>query len=126
MKGNEPVAPIVVRSKTYHWPGIDADPPYKYSRGANPTRTLLEEALVNNQAYEEKLHTSTFASGLAAESAFFLTLSPGDRVLLCDEVYGGTYRLFNQILKRFGIECDFADLNDYDQARKKITPKTKY
>ncbi|MEK7641757.1 MAG: PLP-dependent transferase [Patescibacteria group bacterium] len=126
MKGNEPVAPILVRSKTYRWPGIDADPPYKYSRGANPTRTILEEALIKNEGFSGKLHAATFASGIAAESAFFLSLSPGDRVLLCDEIYGGTYRLFDKVLKRFGIECDFADFNDVDQVRAKITPKTKY
>ncbi|MDQ2932917.1 MAG: PLP-dependent aspartate aminotransferase family protein [bacterium] len=126
MKGNEPVAPIVVRSKTYHWPGIDADPPYKYSRGANPTRTQLENELIRNENFSEQIFSHAYASGIAAESALFLSLNPGDRVLLCDEIYGGTYRLFHSVLKRFGIECDFADLNSYEAARKKITPQTKY
>ena len=126
MKGNEPVAPILVRSKTYHWPGIDADPQYKYSRGANPTRSQLEDALIKNECYKGDLHAAAFGSGIAAEAAFFMGLSPGDRVLLCDEIYGGTYRLFNLILKRLGIECDFADFNDYAGARKKITRRTKY
>lgn len=123
---NAALAPVLVRSKNYHWPGIDADPTYKYSRGSNPTRHELEEKLVHLEKHPETLHAATFASGLGAEAAFFLTLSPGDRVLLCDEIYGGTYRLFHSFLHRFGIHCDFTDLNDLDAAAKKITKDTKY
>ncbi len=123
---NAPLAPILVRSKNFHWPGIDADPHYKYSRGSNPTRTELENKLVALEKHGEVLHAAAFASGLGAEAAFFLTLMPGDRVLLCNETYGGTYRLFHSFLHRFGIHCDFADLNDLEAATKKITPQTKY
>lgn len=123
---NAPTAPVLVRSKNYHWPGLDADPKYKYSRGSNPTRTELEDVLVSLEKHTETLHAATFASGLGAEAAFFLTLSPGDRVLLCDEIYGGTYRLFHSFLNRFDVHCDFADLNDIEQAKKKITKDTKY
>lgn len=125
-KGNTPIAPVLVRSKNYHWPGLDADPEYKYSRGSNPTRTELEKKLISLEKHHENLHAATFASGLGAETAFFLSLCPGDRVLLCDEIYGGTYRLFHQLLHRFDIHCDFADFNDIEAARKKITPQTKY
>ncbi len=125
-RDNSPIAPVLVRSKNYHWPGLDADPEYKYSRGGNPTRSELEKALAGLEKHSETLHAAAFASGLGAESAFFLTLMPGDRVLLCDEIYGGTYRLFHQFLGRFDIHCDFADLNDVEAAKKKITDKTKY
>lgn len=125
-RGNNPIAPVLVRSKNYHWSGINDDPAYKYSRGANPTRSELEKVLAGLEKHTEQLHAATFASGLGAEAAFFLMLNPGDRVLLCDEIYGGTYRLFHSFLARFDIHCDFADLSDIEEARKKITSQTKY
>jgi len=124
------IAPVVVRTKTYKWNSLDADPKYKYSRGANPTRQALEEKLsaLEPSTDEVEKYTTTYGSGLAAESAFFLTLSPGDHIILCDEIYGGTYRLFEKILNRFNITHDYADFSNESEESilKKIKPTTRY
>ena len=67
---------------------------YDYSRAGNPTRTALENSLA---ALEKTKHAVSFSSGLAAVSAIAQLLNPGDHVLVCDDVYGGTGRLFRKI-----------------------------
>lgn len=117
------VAPVLVRSKTYAQKEFGVDAEFQYSRGKNPTRQKLEEKLV---ALEGGGEASVYASGLAAVSAFFFTLSPGDHVLCCQEVYGGTFRLVDQILSRFGISCDFVDFSTEASIHAAIKPSTKY
>jgi cystathionine beta-lyase/cystathionine gamma-synthase len=117
------VAPVLVRSKTFAQKEFGGESKFKYSRGLNPTREKLEEKLA---ALEGGGEARVFASGLAAETAFFLTLNPGDRVLCCQEIYGGTFRLFDQFLSKFGISCDFTDFGNEADIRAKITPQTKY
>ncbi len=117
------VAPILVRSKTYAQKEFGQDCEFQYSRGKNPTRKILEEKLI---ALEGGGQASVYASGLAAEAAFFLTLSPGDHVLCCQEVYGGTFRLLDQFLSGFGITFDFVDFGTEKSIAAGITPKTKY
>ena len=117
------VAPILVRSKTFAQEKFNVESEYKYSRGKNPTRSKLEEKL---SALEGGGLATVFSSGLAAETAFFLTLSPGDHVLLCQEVYGGTFRLLDQFLSRFGIKFDFIDFSSESNIIKNIKPSTKY
>ena len=97
---------------------------YEYSRVANPTRDALQEALAN---LEGGKFGFSFASGIAAEDAVIrATLKPGDHVVLANELYGGTYRLFNKIYREWGIEFDLADLNDEASLRAAIRPgKTK-
>ncbi|MEO8382032.1 MAG: PLP-dependent aspartate aminotransferase family protein [Acidobacteriota bacterium] len=80
-----------------------------YSRAGNPTRTALENALA---ALEGASHAITFASGLAAEQAIAQILDPGDRVLVSEDVYGGTGRLFRRFFAKYGIEFEFLDLRD--------------
>ena len=82
------VAPVVVRSKTFAQKDFGKESEYQYSRGKNPTRDKLVEKL---EALEGGGTASVFSSGLAAETVFFLTFSPGDHILLCQEVYGGTF-----------------------------------
>ncbi|MEK9175422.1 MAG: PLP-dependent transferase, partial [Patescibacteria group bacterium] len=100
------VAPVLVRTKTFAQKEFGVESEFKYSRGNNPTRSKLEQKLA---ALEGDGMATVFASGLAAEAAFFLTLSPGDHVLCCQEVYGGTFRLFDQFLSKFGVLFDFVD-----------------
>jgi cystathionine gamma-lyase len=80
-----------------------------YSRAGNPTRTALENALA---ALEGATHAISFASGLAAEQAIAQILDPGDRVLVSEDVYGGTGRLFRRFFVKYGIEFEFLDLRD--------------
>ena len=83
---------------------------YEYSRSANPTRTALEECLA---ALEGGVRALAFASGLAAEDTLLRTvLSPGDHVVLPDDAYGGTYRLFARVLQRWGVEHTPAHMPD--------------
>ena len=97
---------------------------YEYNRAGNPTRDALQAALAN---LEGGRFAFSFASGLAAEDTIIrAVLKPGDHVVLADDLYGGTYRLFNRIHREWGIELDVADLNDEAALRAAIRPgKTK-
>lgn len=117
------IAPILVRTKTFAQRDFGVEGKFQYSRGRNPTRLKLEEKL---SALEGGGQTSVFGSGVAAEAAFFFTLSPGDHILCCHEIYGGTFRLLDQLLSKFGIKFDFVDFGDEQAIRKGITSKTKY
>ncbi|MEN9826413.1 MAG: hypothetical protein RI953_2158, partial [Pseudomonadota bacterium] len=81
----------IFQTSTYVQSGPGEHKGYDYSRGGNPTRTSLETALA---ALEHAKHGISFASGLAAVHAIAQLLNPGDHVLVCDDVYGGTGRLF--------------------------------
>ncbi len=96
---------------------------YDYSRAGNPTRTALELALAS---LENGAHGYAFASGTGALTTLALAmLSPGDHVIIGDDVYGGTYRLFNKVLMRFGIKPEYIDMTDPEDIRGAITPQTK-
>ncbi|BFO14867.1 hypothetical protein SHKM778_12550 [Streptomyces sp. KM77-8] len=96
---------------------------YEYSRSANPTRTALEENLA---ALEGGRRGLAFASGLAAEDCLLRTLlSPGDHVVIPNDAYGGTFRLFAKVVARWGVEWSVADTSDPAAVRAAITPKTK-
>lgn len=117
------IAPILVRSKTFAQKEFGIESEFQYSRGKNPTRQKLEEKLIE---LEGGGCATVYASGVAAEATFFLTLSPGDHVLCCKEVYGGTFRLLDQFLSTFGIKSSFVDFGTEKSIRSGITPSTKY
>lgn len=95
---------------------------YEYSRTQNPTRHALEACIA---AVENGKHGIAFASGCATTDAVLHLLSAGDHVVACDDLYGGTYRLFTKVLARFGIEFTFADLSDPASLRQHLRPNTK-
>jgi len=80
---------------------------YDYSRTHNPTRTALER---NIASLEEGNYGLAFSSGMSAISTITQLLSPGDHVIICDDVYGGTFRLFDKVLKKYNLEFDSVDL----------------
>ena len=80
---------------------------YDYSRTHNPTRTALEK---NIASLEEGNYGLAFSSGMSAISTITQLLSPGDHVICCDDVYGGTFRLFDKVLKKYNLEFDSVDL----------------
>ena len=90
-------------------PGNLAQGGYDYSRAGNPTRSALEGCLA---ALEGGRHASAFGSGCAATTAVLLTLKSGDHVLVGDDVYGGTFRIFDRVLAQFGITATFMDMGD--------------
>lgn len=95
---------------------------YDYSRSGNPTRDALERQVA---MLEGAPRAFAFASGLAAINAVAGLLSPGDEVLACDDLYGGTYRLFSGLLSRRGISVRYADLTDEKSASAAISPRTR-
>ncbi|MGW1889627.1 cystathionine gamma-synthase [Streptomyces sp. NPDC002004] len=118
------VVPPIYQTSTYKQDGVGGlRGGYEYSRSANPTRTALEENLA---ALEGGSRGLAFASGLAAEDCLLRTLlSPGDHVVIPNDAYGGTFRLFAKVVTRWGVEWSVADTSDPAAVRAAITPRTK-
>ncbi|MFG2085631.1 MULTISPECIES: cystathionine gamma-synthase [unclassified Spirillospora] len=96
---------------------------YEYSRSANPTRTALEICLAEAEGGSRGL---AFASGLAAEDALLRAVCrPGDHVIIPDDAYGGTYRLFAKVAEPWGVAFDSVPLGDVEAARRAVRPETK-
>lgn len=95
---------------------------YEYSRTDNPTRTALQTALA---ALEGGSYALAFASGMAATDTLLRLFKPGDHVIVGDDVYGGTFRLFERIISRYGISFSWLDLADLGAVRGALRPETK-
>ncbi|MCW2611871.1 MAG: Cystathionine gamma-lyase [Cryptosporangiaceae bacterium] len=117
------VVPPIYAVSTYKQDGVGGlRGGYEYSRSANPTRDALQECLA---ALEHGTRGMAFASGLAAEDTLLRTVcKPGDHVVIPNDAYGGTYRLFSQVLRRWGVEYTPAPLGDLDAVRAAIRPET--
>lgn len=118
------VVPPIYQVSTYKQDGVGGlRGGYEYSRSANPTRTALEENLA---ALEGGSVGLAFASGLAAEDCLLRTLlSPGDHVVIPNDAYGGTFRLFAKVVSRWGVTFSVADSSDPAAVRAALTPQTK-
>jgi cystathionine gamma-synthase len=117
------VVPAIHQSSTYvqRAPGEFVED-YDYSRSANPTRSALEVALGELEAG----HGSAFASGMAATHALLTAVcSAGDHVVIPGDLYGGTYRLVDKVLTRWGLEYDMVDQRDLGALRRAIRPETR-
>ena len=116
------VIPPVHFSTTYAQDGIGGlRQGYEYGRSGNPTRTALQEQLA---AIEGGSHAFSFASGLAAEDTLLrAALSPGDDVLLGNDVYGGTYRLLSRVLGPWGVRLRTVDMSDADAVRAAVSER---
>jgi cystathionine beta-lyase/cystathionine gamma-synthase len=95
---------------------------YEYSRTQNPTRKALQDCLA---ALEGGRYGLAFASGLAATDAVLRLLKSDDHVLAGNDVYGGTFRLFDKVLRRFGLDFTFADTTDPESVAEALTPSTR-
>lgn len=95
---------------------------FDYSRSENPTRQAAEHALA---ALEGGTRAVCFSSGMAAVSAVTTLFESGDRILCSDDLYGGTYRLFEQILKRSGLAFDYVDMGNPDAISRRIGKRTR-
>ncbi|WP_405141784.1 cystathionine gamma-synthase [Sphaerisporangium sp. NBC_01403] len=118
------VVPPIYAVSTYKQDGVGGlRAGYEYSRSANPTRNSLEECLA---AIEGGTRGLAFASGLAAEDTLLRTVCrPGDHVIIPDDAYGGTYRLFAKVLSRWGLHYDPVPLGDVEAVRAAIRPDTR-
>jgi cystathionine gamma-lyase len=115
------MTPIVLAT-TFAQDGPGVHKGYDYSRAGNPTRTALEACLA---ALEGAAHGVAFGSGCAATTSVLLTLKAGDHVLVGDDVYGGTFRIFAQVLAQFGLEASFVDMRDPARALEAMRPNTR-
>ncbi|RMH24933.1 MAG: cystathionine gamma-synthase [Planctomycetota bacterium] len=102
-------------------PGVIVEE-YDYSRAANPTRKAFED---NIASLEGARHGLAFSSGVAATGVVIHLLSAGDHVVLCDDVYGGTNRIFHRVFQQMGIEITLVDMTDLDATRAAFRPNTK-
>jgi len=112
----------IYQTSTYTQSGVGEHKGFDYSRTVNPTRTALETQLA---ALEDARFCSAFASGMAATSAVLNLLSAGDHVVVGDDLYGGTYRLFSKVLSRYGLTFSYVDMADMGAVRAALTPSTK-
>jgi cystathionine gamma-lyase/cystathionine beta-lyase/cystathionine gamma-lyase/homocysteine desulfhydrase len=109
-------------SSTYVQQGIGEHKGYEYSRVSNPTRDRLEENLAS---LEGGVAARVFASGMAAINAITSMLKAGDHVVCGNDLYGGTPRLFNQVLTGFGLEFSYVDTSDAENVERSIRKNTR-
>jgi cystathionine beta-lyase/cystathionine gamma-synthase len=114
--------PPIVLSSTFAQEGPGNHRGFEYARTNNPTRQTLEHCLA---ALEGAQHGLAFASGCAAMTTLLHTLAPGDHVVACDDVYGGTFRILDKVMKPFGIETSWVDLTDMARLAPALRPNTK-
>jgi cystathionine beta-lyase/cystathionine gamma-synthase len=125
-QGPDPATGAVVvpiyQTATFAQEALGHNKGYEYARVSNPTRTALE---TNLAALEGGAAALAFASGMAATNAVLTLLSAGDHVLCQDHLYGGTVRLFNQILRRFGVEFTYVDASRVENLEAAVRPNTR-
>jgi len=112
----------VYLTSTYQQPGPGKEGKYVYSRTANPTRTALEECLAS---LEEGQYGLAFSSGMAATTTILLSLKKGDHVIAGDDIYGGTYRLFEQVLRNYGLQFSYVNPENPSNVEKAIRKNTR-
>ena len=113
----------IYQTSTYVQQAVGEHKGYEYARTGNPTRTALEACLA---ALEGARHGLAFASGMAAIDTLLKLLDPGDHVLASNDVYGGTFRLFDKQYRKYGIEFSFAELTDPETVRAGLRPNTRF
>ncbi len=112
----------IYQTSTYAQPDVAQHKGYDYSRTDNPTRTALQTALATLEGGQ---HALAFASGMAAIDTVMRLLRPGDHVVSGNDVYGGTFRLFDKVLQPYGLAFSFVDTTDITAVTNAIRPETK-
>jgi|SRR5579859_5927316 len=112
----------IFQTSTYTQSGLGEHKGYEYSRTQNPTRTALETCLAS---LEEGKFGLAFASGMAASSAVLSLFNPGDHLVACDDLYGGTYRIFERVLRRAGVDFTYVPAGDVAAYAQAIRPATR-
>lgn len=117
-----PIVPPISLSTTFKQNSPGVYEKYDYSRAGNPTRTAFEECVAKLEGGKHCIATS---SGLAATMLIVNMLKSGDHILTCDDIYGGTNRYFNKVVKKFGVEIDMVDPTNLKAVQAGIKPNTK-
>ena len=112
----------VYQTSTYAQDGLGRNKGYEYARSQNPTREALE---ANLASLENGAHGFAFASGLAATTNLLCLLKAGDHVVASNNMYGGTFRLFDQVFQGFGLSVTYVDSADLSQVEAALTPSTR-
>jgi cystathionine beta-lyase/cystathionine gamma-synthase len=112
----------IYQTATFAQAGIGEHKGYEYARTGNPTRTALEACIA---ALENGRYGLAFASGLATEQAILSLLSADDHIVASDDLYGGTYRLFEHVMRRYNVETSYVTTNAITDYEKAIRPNTK-
>ncbi|BCD46151.1 Cystathionine gamma-synthase MetB [Helicobacter suis] len=112
----------IYQTSTYRQNGVGRPKGYEYSRSGNPTRFALEELIAD---LEGGVKGFAFASGLAGIHAVFSLFQTGDHILISDDVYGGTFRLLDKVLLKFGLSYTSIDTSDISQIKQAIKPNSK-
>lgn len=112
----------IYNATAYRHPKLGQSTGFDYTRTKNPTRAVLEEAAAELEAGDAAFACS---SGMAALQTIFAYFSHGDHLIVSLDLYGGTYRLLEQIMSRFGITASYVDTNDIDGMSELLTPNTK-
>ncbi len=116
------VVPPIHLSTTFKQDEVGKHKGFEYSRTGNPTRQKLEE---NIASLENGKFGLAFASGSAATATLQMLLNKGDHVVCGDDVYGGTFRFFDKVMARLGVEYDFIDMSNVSNLEKAVKPNTK-
>lgn len=109
-------------SATYRHPAVGESTGYDYTRSGNPTRQVLEEGLAQLEGGSRAL---AFSSGMAALTTFFLHFSQGDHVVVSEDLYGGTYRILDQVFADFGLAVSYVDTTDNAAVAAAVRDNTK-
>src|SRR5215217_7895318 len=126
--GNEPdastgaVSVPIYQTSTYAQEGLGRHKGYEYARTQNPTRSALEQNLA---ALENAKACFAFASGMAATNAVMTLLKAGDHVIVSDNTYGGTFRLFDKVLRKYGLEFSYVDAREPQNVEDAMRPETR-
>ena len=126
--GNEPdsatgaVSVPIYQTSTYAQEGLGKHKGYEYARTQNPTRAALEK---NIAALEGAKFGFAFASGMSATDAVLKLVKAGDHVIVGDNTYGGTFRLFSKIIANYGVEFDYVDTSDVTNVERAFKPNTR-
>lgn len=121
-KSYNSVTTPIYPSSTFYFDKIGENKGYDYTRSGNPTRDALEENLAD---LEGGVTASATCTGMAAITAAVFMLKSGDHLIAGEDIYGGTYRLFNQVLPGMGIEVSFVNMRDLDSVKAAVKSNTK-
>mgnify|MGYP001619372774 CR=1 FL=1 len=112
----------IYQTSTYVQAGVGEHKGYEYSRTGNPTRTALEDCLA---AMEGGKYGLAFSSGMAAIDTVLRLVASGEHVLAGNDVYGGTFRLLDKVLKGYGVEYSFVEMTDLGAVKSGLRPNTR-
>lgn len=112
----------IYQASTYHQNDVENGQEYDYSRSGNPTRKAVEQTIA---VLENGKHGYAFSSGMAATSSVLSIFSAGDHIIVCEDVYGGTFRIASTHFNRFGVEFTFVDVTDVENIKNAIKANTK-